>query len=445
MINERFKTYFEEEFFKNNPEEFSEFIISLEKPIPRTIRIKKEMREEVKTRLTNDGWILWETPIEGVFSLERKDDFNPLERRIGFSIDHLVGNFYIQELAAAHPVSILADGQEDSDKYLILDMASSPGGKTTQIAEYYPNSFIVANEPTRERIPQLLQNLERMSSPNIGITLYPWQFWKNLEETFDKVLLDAPCSGEGTLYKWTDATKHWHIKNIKNIARLQEKLLDAAVHTLKVGGEMIYSTCSLNRVENEEVVDRVLNEYSWSLEILYQKKFWPHKDKTGGFFITKIKKVKTLEKTREKSPRLFENNKKIHLFRGTLTPWKIKSDITLYEHEGKILAVKNAEIAKDLQEKVFFMKYGEFIGSIEHGTFSPHVWAYKNLELWENIKTFTIPDQVILDEYLRGYPIKIGDGYTGYILIKYEELNIALEFCEDGTIKNTFPKDWRRK
>jgi 16S rRNA (cytosine1407-C5)-methyltransferase len=80
-------------------------------------------------------------------------------------------------------------------------MASSPGGKTTQLIEQFPNSFVIANEPTRERIPQLLQNLERMNSPNVGVTLYPGQFWRGFPETFDRILLDAPCSGEGTLYK----------------------------------------------------------------------------------------------------------------------------------------------------------------------------------------------------------------------------------------------------
>ena len=75
-------------------------------------------------------------------------------------------------------------------------MAASPGGKTTQLAEYFPNSFIIANEPTRERLPQLLQNLERMGSANIGITLYPGQLYRKESEIFDRILLDAPCSGE---------------------------------------------------------------------------------------------------------------------------------------------------------------------------------------------------------------------------------------------------------
>ncbi len=112
------------------------------------------------------------------------------------SLDHLVGNFYIQEFAAANPVNLLADSKTHDDNFFILDMASSPGGKTSQLAEYFPESFIIANEPSRNRIPQLLQNLERMHTPNIAITLYSGQQWKYLPETFDKILLDAPCSGE---------------------------------------------------------------------------------------------------------------------------------------------------------------------------------------------------------------------------------------------------------
>lgn len=138
------------------------FLTSLEKPIPRTLRIKPDRIKEVKQRLESYGFILSETYIPNVFTLDRSDNFDPLERRIGFTLDHLIGNFYIQELAAATSVHILSEGKVHNEPYLILDMASSPGGKTTQLAEQYPNAFIIANEPTRERIPQLLQNLDRM-------------------------------------------------------------------------------------------------------------------------------------------------------------------------------------------------------------------------------------------------------------------------------------------
>lgn len=173
MVNERFITYFRENFFLDKPKELEQFLSAIEKPILRTIRIKPGKEEQVRINLEKDGWILNPTNINRVYSMDRREDFDPLERRLGFLSDHLLGNFYIQELAATHPVDILANSRINTESFLILDMAASPGGKTTQLAEYFPNSFIIANEPTRDRLPQLLQNLERMGSSHIGITLYP--------------------------------------------------------------------------------------------------------------------------------------------------------------------------------------------------------------------------------------------------------------------------------
>lgn len=126
MINPRFQTYFHERFFLGKPEEESAFLAALTSPIHRTIRIRPGYESQVAKRLGRDGWILTPTPIDRVFRVTRDADFDPYERRLGMSLDHLVGNFYIQELAAAHPVDILADGAIHRDPLLILDMASSP-------------------------------------------------------------------------------------------------------------------------------------------------------------------------------------------------------------------------------------------------------------------------------------------------------------------------------
>ncbi len=441
MIHERFKTYFRETFFRDNPQEFEDFISSLERPIPRTIRIKPEEIETVKKNLETDGWILNHTEIAWVFSLDRREDFNPLERRIGYSLDHLVGNFYIQELAASHPVSILAEWKVQEWEYLILDMASSPGWKTTQLAEYFPNSFIVANEPTRERIPQLLQNLDRMWSTNIWVTLYPGQYWKNYSETFDRILLDAPCSGEWTLYKWTDATKHWHIKNIKNIAKLQEKLLDASIHTLKVWWEMIYSTCSLNLLENEWVIESIMKKYPWILKISYQKKFWPHKDKTWGFFVTKLTKQKSIEV--KKNERLENTNWELKKSAIKLWSWKCMNNLILYEHTNKILALKNSHLSESLRKSVYFMRYWECIWTVDKWIFSPSVLSYRYLTIdW--IQEYMLRDEDELDRYLRWWLLSCKEK-DWYILVKNNSVIIGLEQITQWIISNTFPYDWQRK
>lgn len=439
MIHERFKTYFEEQFFKNNPSEFKEFLESLEKPILRSIRIKPGKEKWVKQRLENDGWILGETGVDRVFTLDRREDFDPLERRIGFSMDHLIGNFYIQELAAAHPVSILADWKIHNDPFLILDMASSPGWKTTQLAEYFPGSFIIANEPTRERIPQLLQNLDRMGSASIGVTLYPGQYWKKFPETFDRILLDAPCSWEGTLYKWTDAAKHWHIKNIKNIASLQTKLFDSAIHALKVWGEMIYSTCSMNDLEDEWVLENISKKYPGSFEILYEKKFWPHKDKTGGFYVVRLRKLSSLQSESrhlEESP-----NKELKKYGKGIIPWKLDDDVELYEHTGKILAVKNGKIVRQLCEFVYFMRFGEQIGSIS-GNFIPNTRAYRYMS--GKTKTYTIEDEKILDTYFRWGLLTDWENEDTWVDLMYDGETIARERSEAGSITNNLPPEWRR-
>ncbi len=458
MINDRFISYFRENCFQNKETELQEFLVAIQKPILRTIRIKPEKVEQVTKNLESNGWILTPTSVNRVFCMDRRDDFDPLERRLGFSIDHLVGNFYIQELAAAHPVDILANSQISTENFLILDMASSPWGKTTQLAEYYPNSFIIANEPTRERLPQLLQNLERMGSANIGITLYPGQLYRHHSEIFDRVLLDAPCSGEWTLFKGTDAVKHWHLKNIKEIARLQTKLLDAALHTLKVGGEMIYSTCSLNLLENEWVLETMSGKYGNAFEIIFQKKFWPHIDGTGGFFVAKIKKLQSLwnmkehtenneigEKWWKKSEQKSQthHNKELKLFRGNIAPWQSQETVSLYEHEGKILAVRNDETGVRIKDSVFLMRYGEQVGVVDHGRFmaSNRAWRYLNMT---DTATYVIPDEKGLDRYLRWESIE-SSGSDGYILIVYNSQILWLEYRKWDIISNTFSHEWRRK
>ncbi len=458
MINDRFITYFRENCFHENETELQQFLTAIQKPILRTIRIKPGKEAQVKKNLEWDGWILTPTSIDRVFAMDRRADFDPLERRLGFSMDHLLGNFYIQELAAAHPVDILANSQISEENLLILDVAASPGGKTTQLAEYYPNSFIIANEPTRERLPQLLQNLERMGSSNTWITLYPGQLYRHHDEVFDRVLLDAPCSGEWTLFKGTDAVKHWHLKNIKEIARLQTKLAGAALHTLKVDGEMIYSTCSLNLLENEWVLDAMYEKYGNAFEIIFQKKFWPHIDGTGGFFVAKIRKLRSLsdssswgisaqdppEKSQKSEPKFqITNNKDLRLWRGNISPWQSQSGVTLYEHESKILAVRNDEIGEQIRDSVFLMRYGEQIGVVNHGRFiaSNRAWRYLDME---GTTRYIISDERWLDRYLR-WEIIESSGSDEYILVIYENQVLWLEYRKWNTISNTFSHEWRRK
>ena len=165
-----------------------------------------------------------------MFYIDREDTSIAL----GHTLEHISGYFYVQELAASSSPFYLSGDQIDTQNYTILDMSASPGGKTTQLAEYYPNSIIIANEIDKTRMKQLYENTDRLGAKNVFVTNYDGRFLSNYPEIFDKILLDAPCSGEGTAYKTDDALKYWNIKNIRRIAKLQAQLLESALIALKV-------------------------------------------------------------------------------------------------------------------------------------------------------------------------------------------------------------------
>ena len=142
----------------------------------------------------------------------------------------------------------------------VLDLCASPGSKTTQIsAKMETTGVLIANEIHLGRIKILASNLERCGVTNAVITKKEGsaicRTFKKQEMLFNKILIDAPCSGEGTLRTSPKTFKMWNINTVKKLSRIQKSLLYSAFEILKVGGEIIYSTCTHAPEENEEVID----------------------------------------------------------------------------------------------------------------------------------------------------------------------------------------------
>lgn len=150
----------------------------------------------------------------------------------------MAGWFYIQEVAAAHPPYLLHTEVEKNSPIhqgIIIDMCAAPGGKTTQLADYFSDSLIIANEVNRTRTPQLFDNLDRMGYDNVAVVSCDGRFFQNFPDFFDAVLLDAPCSGEGTAFRDSSVIDHWNEKNIHRIAKLQKQLIETAETIVKPG------------------------------------------------------------------------------------------------------------------------------------------------------------------------------------------------------------------
>ncbi len=289
---------------------FDEFISACQRPLRRSIRINtlKISVADFLALIAPYGWSL--TPIpwchEG-FWIER-DDEEALP--LGSTAEHLSGLFYIQEASSMLPVAALF--ADDNHPQRVMDMAAAPGSKTTQIAARMGNrGAILANEFSASRVKVLHANISRCGIANTALTHFDGRvFGAALPEMFDAILLDAPCSGEGVVRKDPDALKNWSPESNLDIAATQRELLDSAFHALRPGGTLVYSTCTLNRQENEAVCLWLKETYADAVEFLPLGDLFPDADRAltpegflhvfpqiydcEGFFVARLRKMSSL-------------------------------------------------------------------------------------------------------------------------------------------------------
>lgn len=186
------------------------------------------------------------------------------EEALGKDLLHLLGHIYMQEAASMLPAELLDAHPGES----ILDMSAAPGSKTTETgAKMQGKGVIIANDVQEKRLWTLKSSLHRCGVHNNIVTKKVGQwFAKHMTERFDRVLCDAPCSAQGTIRKDSDALDYCSMENIEKMARLQYQLLESAIHSAKVGGRIVYSTCTLTPEENEGVVVQLLEKFEGKVE-----------------------------------------------------------------------------------------------------------------------------------------------------------------------------------
>lgn len=188
---------------------------------------------------------------------------------LGSSMEHLLGYYYIQEISSMLSALALNPGPGE----LVLDLCASPGSKSTQMAAMMENKgTLIANEISLDRVKILAANIERCGVSNAIITrndgVSLCERFARAGMKFDKILLDAPCSGEGTLRSSGKAFIQWNERLIGMFSRQQKKLLASALKCLKDGGEIVYSTCTHAPEENEEIIDFAIKNFNVEVEEL---------------------------------------------------------------------------------------------------------------------------------------------------------------------------------
>lgn len=307
-MNLKIKPEFEKRYRKILKDEYEEFEKVLKSRILKSFRINtlKISQKQILPRLIEKGWKLKQIPWwkSGYW-------VNVTTETLVKTLEYYLGYYYIQEAASMIPPLVL-DPKPDE---IILDACAAPGSKTTQIAEMMENSgVVVANDYNLKRLKALRGNLQKLGVMNCIVTYMDIRnFWKTGLK-FDKILLDAPCSGSGSIVTSWRIMEEWSLATIKRMSSYQKVLLASAVKCLERDGILVYSTCSMEPEENEENVDFCVkklrltvekvkiknlkyrngltewNGKKFSKEVENSIRIFPHDNSTEGFFVCKLRK-----------------------------------------------------------------------------------------------------------------------------------------------------------
>lgn len=351
--------------------------------------------------------------------------YNKEEYDLGKSIYHLLGCFYLQEPSAMVPAYLLSP-QEDE---IVLDMCAAPGGKTIQASLLMKDTgLIIANDLSRPRCSTLVENVERLGLGNITVTnndlakISPYY-----QNKFDRIILDAPCSGSGMFRKESKMKDDWSYNKVLKFQEVQKQLILLSFDMLKEGGTLCYSTCSFSIEEDEDVISYLLDNRKAEIIPFNHNLVYINKQKPLGFhllpsifpgeghYVCLLKKPGVLSKNNKiiKNKEFYEIKKYGDTLFGVNYPFAYKGFNIVRE------GVKIGEKIKD--EIKYDYHYAHYISQFEN------IYDLNNEEL---IK------------YLSGNVININID-KGHYLLKYKGINVDIAKADGRMIKNHFPKGLR--
>ena len=375
---------------------------------------------------------------------------------------HHAGMIYIQEPGAMMPAECI-DVESD---WKILDMCAAPGGKSTQLKNKLgENGLLVSNEIIPSRCKILTGNIERLGLKNcITTCMDTGRLAEKFPDTFDLIMVDAPCSGEGMFRKEEIAVSEWSEENVKKCADRQMEILENAVRCLKDGGYIVYATCTFSLEENEMVVDSFLKEHpEFELvpvkdcvrentadgikfegceckNISHARRFYPHKNKGEGQFAAVLKctlpPVSPSKKKKEQNIKVEKIDPIVFDFLdNTLTSYD-KSSVKMY-NDKPVYYSGELEV-----EKGVAFSYGVTIGELKKNYILPHHQFF--MAMGNNFKRKIILDinEDEITRYLHGEEIDV-DCEKGWAVVTVDGCSVGGVKAGGGKGKNHYPKGLR--
>ena len=378
--------------------------------------------------------------------------------KVGNHPYHHAGLIYVQEPAAMAPAECI-DIEED---WCVLDMCAAPGGKSTQLKnKLQENGVLVSNEIIPSRCKILTGNIERLGLKNCVVTCMDTErLSKTFPDTFDLVMVDAPCSGEGMFRKEEVAIDEWNENNVQMCAKRQSEILENAMRTLKSGGYIIYATCTFSLEENEMIIDAFLQNHP-EFEIVkandrvvsatadgikfdgchceninFARRFYPHKARGEGQFMAVLRHKGEKELYDNRAVKATKIDKTVTDFLDeTLTDYN-KNYVGLYN--GNPIYYNNRISVPD--GKAFCC--GVTIGEVRKNYIMPHHQFFMALGDKFKRKIELSADSEELEKYLRGEEFET-TAENGWAVVLVDGVSLGGAKVSNGRAKNHYPKGLR--
>jgi 16S rRNA C967 or C1407 C5-methylase (RsmB/RsmF family)/NOL1/NOP2/fmu family ribosome biogenesis protein len=415
-------------------DESAEFLATYERPATYGLRVNPAKITLERLRALT-GWAL--EPIPWCAAGAYVDPAN----RAGSHPYHAAGLFYLQEPTAMAVVDLARIRPGDA----VLDLAAAPGGKATQAAGAIgPDGLLVANEIHRVRAKALGENLERWGSVPVALTNATPEQLRRVGPVFDRVIVDAPCSGEGLFRREPEARTEWSAARVAGSADRQREILAAAIELVRPGGMLVYSTCTFNEHENEGVVDWLLAGHrEWRLD--ERLRLWPHRVRGEGHVVSRLVRAGS---TVERGPvRIGETDDP-----SARVVWDQFAG-EHFEHDpiaglpGRLLwrgdrLMLATDQALDLAG-VPVVRDGLWLGDRKPGRFEPsHALALA-------IRAEVARNRLDLDvdaarRWIAGEPVNVA-GEAGWVLVTVDDFALGWGKRSGTTVKNHYPKGLRRE
>ena len=428
---------FDEKMKKLLKDEYDDYLSSFNNPSVKSLRINT-------SKISVDDFLsIFPYKLESV--PWTSDGFYFEDENVSKDINYYAGLFYLQEASAMLPAELLPIDEGD----LVLDCCAAPGGKSLKLLSKLNNTgLLVSNDISASRANALLRNIERQGYSNFFVTINDTKtLLKKYPQTFDKILVDAPCSGEGMFRKEKHLIKDWTIRGNDYYSNIQKEIVDDAYKMLKDGGIMVYSTCTFDESEDEDIIQYLLDKYN-DLKLLPIKKYpgfkdgknnigiklFPHLIKGEGHYVCLLQKGD--EKNNNNNSKYLVSKPEFNFFKY------IKKDF--YNGEFTTINDHLYFVPKLNTQGIRVLRSGLLLGELRNNELKPSTALALNLKRDDFLNVIDLNEE-LANKYLKGETIMFNSSINTYVLVCYKKQPLGFGKINNGQIKNLLDKGWIKR